>query len=379
MSSTKKKTKILYEIRPSAIGGMERFLYNLIKHLDKKKFEPIVVSDRPSKLLSLFKSMGIETKIFKLKYGVAVPIRLLNFLKISKIDIVQSNYHSATLALTAHAAHIPHVWHPGGHINVAHSQFTEQEKRCLLKTLYYFSVKIICFSKFVKEQFREFKKTKIKIIHCGIDIPQTNHHQSVIEVSKNGVQNNLRCFSIAMVAHFQPQKRHVDFIRAAEKVKKVLPNTKFFIIGSAHKNQKSLNFAKSLHQMVKRMKMSQYIQFTGFCKDISKFITNMDLIVLPSINEGLGISVVEAMALKKPVIGADSGGLREVIEDEKTGFLVPPKNPNRLAQAMIEILKNPIRAKQMGEAGKKRVQQLFDIVACARQYECLYQMVHQNN
>jgi glycosyltransferase involved in cell wall biosynthesis len=179
-----------------------------------------------------------------------------------------------------------------------------------------------------------------------------------------------------MVAYLVPQKRHIDFILAAKKAHKELPSTKFFIIGSAYSTKKGLEYAKYLYRLVKDENMGKYITFTGYCKNIVKVIAAMDLIVLPSFEEGFGNAILEAMAKAKPVIGANSGAIPEIIRDGVTGRLVPPKSPQKLSEAILEILKDPIKAKKMGEAGRERAKRLFDIKKTVRKYEELYERVY---
>jgi len=114
-------------------------------------------------------------------------------------------------------------------------------------------------------------------------------------------------------------------------------------------------------ERVKEMNLNKKIKFLGrkSPEDTLKHYQTADIFVLPSLDESFGIVLIEAMACKKPVIGTKVGGIPYVINPNKDGLLVPPKNPQALADAIIKILKNPKLAKQMGEAGYKKVKENF--------------------
>ena len=100
----------------------------------------------------------------------------------------------------------------------------------------------------------------------------------------------------------------------------------------------------------------------------------MDIFVLPSSSrEGLGISIIEAMAAEKPVVATDIGGIPEVVKDGETGYLAPPKNPEALAQAIIKLIQNPTDAKAMGTQGRIRFEKKFTKKRMLSEIENLYE------
>lgn len=100
--------------------------------------------------------------------------------------------------------------------------------------------------------------------------------------------------------------------------------------------------------------------FTGLRQDIPELLSLFDCFVLPSLDEGLGRSLVEAMAAGKPVVASRVGGIPEAVEDGKTGILVPPGDARALANALAAVLDNPERALEMGRRGRERAETLFD-------------------
>ena len=106
--------------------------------------------------------------------------------------------------------------------------------------------------------------------------------------------------------------------------------------------------------------LTPYLVFTGLRSDIPAILSLFDLFVLPSLQEGLGRSLVEAMAAGKPVVASKVGGIPEAVEEGKTGILVPPRDVPALAGALASLLDNPLKARDMGRLGRERAVKVFD-------------------
>ncbi|MBA7580334.1 Alpha-maltose-1-phosphate synthase [subsurface metagenome] len=111
----------------------------------------------------------------------------------------------------------------------------------------------------------------------------------------------------------------------------------------------------------------------GYQKGIAEILAKLTLFVLPSIREPLGICLLEAMATGLPVVATNVGGIPEVVKDKETGLLVSPKDPKALAHAILTLLQNGEKAKNMGIAGRKRVEEKFNITTMVRKTEDIYQ------
>lgn len=110
----------------------------------------------------------------------------------------------------------------------------------------------------------------------------------------------------------------------------------------------------------------------GFVADIPDFLSRIDIFVLPSLYEGLGVAVLEAMAAAKPVVASRVGGLPELVADRETGFLVPPGDAAALADSIGRLVPEQILMDAMGERGRERVEQLFTLERMAARNEEFY-------
>ena len=125
---------------------------------------------------------------------------------------------------------------------------------------------------------------------------------------------------------------------------------------------------------MKNFNAHPYIILTGTRKDVPKMLSVMEVFVLPSSSrEGLGIAIIEAMAAEKPVVATDIGGIPEAVKKGETGFLVPPGDPGALAKAIIELLQNPEKAKEMGKKGRTRFKEKFTRKKMLSEIDALYQ------
>ena len=140
-----------------------------------------------------------------------------------------------------------------------------------------------------------------------------------------------------------------------------IPNTRFFIVGGGE-------LLAELQALASSLDIDRNLTFTGFRDDVGAFYQLADIVVMSSIQEGLGTAVIDAMALAKPVVATDAGGIPEIIENRVTGTLVPPADPHALADGIIAYLTNPEQARQIGLQGQQKVRKHF----------CMDTMVEKN-
>ena len=115
--------------------------------------------------------------------------------------------------------------------------------------------------------------------------------------------------------------------------------------------------------------------WAGFRDDVPELLRLCDVFALCSVDEPFGRVVIEAMAVGKPVVATNSGGVPEIVADGETGILVPHSHPEALAAALLDVLSQPERAREMGAAGMRRARELFDVKRVARMVEEVYEEV----
>lgn len=188
---------------------------------------------------------------------------------------------------------------------------------------------------------------------------------------------------VGMVAYMYPPLRerklrgigikgHEILIQAASKVLAVRDDVRFLIAGDELIPGTAQTYKPRLIQMANDLGLSDRVIFAGRRNDIPQFLSEIDIAVVPSMSENVG-GAVEPLLMGKPVVASNVGGLPDVVIEGKTGMLVPPGEPDALAQSLLRMLSLPVEERQrMGEVGRQIVAELFDIRETVKQQEALY-------
>jgi glycosyltransferase involved in cell wall biosynthesis len=171
---------------------------------------------------------------------------------------------------------------------------------------------------------------------------------------------------VTYVANFYGYKGHADLIEAAGSVAREIPDVLFLLVG------RDAGAMAEARNQIARLGLENHVVLAGARADTTGIFAASTLAVHPSHQEGFPNAVLEAMAAGKAVVAAASGGTVEAMEDGRTGILVPPCNPDALAEALLRLLRDPARAQRMGEAGRERVQAEFSLERMVRSYQDLY-------
>jgi glycosyltransferase involved in cell wall biosynthesis len=167
------------------------------------------------------------------------------------------------------------------------------------------------------------------------------------------------------VGRLAPEKDIATLLRATAIVVTRRPSFQLLIAGTGP-------CAAELAKMSAELGLSDHVQFLGEVSDIPALLRGASLLVLPSLTEGLPLTVLEAMACGLPVVATRVGGTPEAVADGCTGLLVPPGDPEQLADALVRLDGDSQLSRQMGYAGHLRVERLFDVHRMVAQYESLY-------
>ena len=172
---------------------------------------------------------------------------------------------------------------------------------------------------------------------------------------------------ISIVARLVPVKGHTYFLDAAKYVLEKYPDARFLVVGDGELRPELERYAYDTG-------ISKQIDFLGFRRDLPEIYADLDVVVLSSLNEGLPVTLIEAMAAATPVVAAQVGGVGDLVEHEKTGILAPPKNSRALADGICQIFALSASERQtMGEAGRASVYPRYHISTLCSNIESLYQ------
>ncbi len=195
-------------------------------------------------------------------------------------------------------------------------------------------------------------RQKTTVVHEGVDVERIVHlptasvHAAFFLPTHAPVVGNIG----ALVA----QKGQQHLVDAAAMVVRAVPDARFVILGEGE-------LRPALEEQIKRKHLERHVFLAGFRPDVLELLKSIDLFALSSLQEGLCTSLVDAMAASKAAVATRVGGVPEVVADGETGLLVPPRDPEALADGIIKLLKDDARRARMGEAGLKRARKLFAV------------------
>jgi glycosyltransferase involved in cell wall biosynthesis len=360
----KRPVRILYEIHPHTVGGAERFLARFLAHLDRRKYEPLVIAGRDGNPLRLIASMGIRTIATDQYFTQRGIERIAEVIRRERIQLVQSNYYASSLALAASVAGVPHLWRLGGHVEVGSGVKNDIDRDLTLEMIGMLSRSVVCNSDYVRSQFARRTSARLRVIPNGIVLPPLRARRPPVPP-----------YRIRMVAHLTPQKRHIDFIEAAELVTRHRRDVTFSILGTPYPDPASRRYAAEIRRRTKILRASGKLEISEFLLGEKDIWSDAYIVVLPSVRESFSNAILEAMAAGLPVIAAHSGGNPELVQHGRTGLLVPPEDPHALATAMLSLLDDPAAMTGMGKAGRERARRVFSMKACVERYDAEYQRV----
>ncbi len=161
-------------------------------------------------------------------------------------------------------------------------------------------------------------------------------------------------FLIGSVGRLVYEKGYEFLLKATPLILASCPRAKIVIVGDGPLKSKLRNITRELG-------IVESCLFVGFREDIANILSSLDVFVLPSIMEGLPIVILEAMAMAKPIVASDIDGIREQVENGRTGILIPPRDPQALAEGINQLLKDRFQAQGFGMEARKQVEEMFDI------------------
>jgi L-malate glycosyltransferase len=207
---------------------------------------------------------------------------------------------------------------------------------------------------------------RVVTVHEGIDVehvvaaPAVNVHETFWLPHHAPVVGN--------VAALVPHKGQRYLIEAAHLVVKQIPDARFIILGEGE-------LREHLEHLVREHALEKHVLMPGFRTDVIGCIKGFDVFVMSSVTEGLGTSLLDAMACERPIVATRAGGIPEIVEEEKTGLLVPPRDHHALADAIVRALNDRPLRERLAAAGFARVRERFTVERMVAETAAVYEQI----
>lgn len=213
-------------------------------------------------------------------------------------------------------------------------------------------------------EVNRFPPEKIVSIPTGVDMERFNPDRVKENIREElGIDQDAPL--VGNISIIRTEKGYPYFLEAAQEILKVKPKTKFLIVGHEPKGD-------TLAQAVKRQGLEGEVIMPGLRKDIPQVLATLDVFVLSSLREGVPQGVTQALAMEKPVVATNVGGIPEIVKNNQTGLLVPPTNSRALARAILELLEDREKAERLGRNGRKLIEEKFSQETMIEKIEDLY-------
>lgn len=365
MVSENKMARICFITGTLDVGGTEKQLLLLCRYINHQRFHIVIISLRGGRMKEEFQKENISVWVVgkRFRFDVIALFRLIIILLREKPDILQTfMFTSNTWGRVAGIL-------LGGKIIIASERSIDLWKKkhhfFIDRMLGFFTDKIVCNSISVQNRYKENLGSvgrKIIVIRNGIELNKFNSYAEKKKERKEKI--------VFTASRLSPEKGIQFLIDAAKIILKKDKSVKFLIAGEGY-------FEPNLVEMVKEYEIKDNVIFLGYRSDILQLISESDIVVLPSLWEGMPNIILEAMAMKKPVIATDAGGSSEIVKDGQTGLLVRPGSAEELAEKIILLFSDEMLAKKIAENGYELVSRDFDISLMVSAYETLYQHLLQ--
>lgn len=355
-------------------AGGEVYLLQLAKALDRTRFALSVVCPAAGPLVERLGRLGVATAVVPMEDRLVDPralFALARHFRRERPHIVQSHGARSNFygRLAARLAGVPR------HLSTIHNSLYDYPVAPLRRAAYLaldrltvpWTETILCVAESLARDLIErshIPARKVQVIHNGVDLARFDPARANGERIRGAFALG-QSPVLGLIGRMTPQKDHATFLAALAGVKASVPGVQALIVGDGPLRQ-------AITAEAARLGVAEACRFTGVRDDIPDCLAAMSIVLISSVSEGLPFTVLEALAMARPVVATAVNGVTEIVEPDVTGLLVPPRRPDLLAQGALALLRDPERARALGQAGRKAVEVRFPMERMIERLERLY-------
>jgi glycosyltransferase involved in cell wall biosynthesis len=362
------ETRVLLLNNSLAMGGIETMILDFARAAQQGLFEASVgVLEPGGSLESQVRNLVGKVHHIPNRSGIdpMTAVRLWKLCRREKIEVLHShNYASwfyAGLAMRFGAA--------SRHIHTEHSGVEPSPKRFMAERMLAAKTDaVVAVSKDVKRYMVEtvgIADNRIQVVYNGVNTSRFKFNSDARARIRSELQLADADVVAGVVARLEPIKAHAYLLDSMSIVQRTNPNVRLLVVGNG-------GLRNVLEDKVKTFGLSNAVFFLGERQDIPEILSALDFYVLPSENEGMNLSLLEAMSVGLPVVARNVGGNSEIVRHGETGFLVPGNGEDAFAESLLRIAGDAETRRRMGTAGNRRVLSFFDQARTVDTYRALY-------
>jgi glycosyltransferase involved in cell wall biosynthesis len=369
-------TRILYVMRNMKPGGAETFLLSMLQRINGRRVSADVATlYGGGQLKDEFERTGarIYELNFRNVYDVGGYRRLIQLIRNNAYDVVHTKLFHADFAgrICARAAGVRRIFSTveSAHEWVGARHIKDHLKYAAFRYSAHLNRRVIAVSYDIRRALVEnvgLDARLIEVIPNGVDVELFDPNKAGFGTLRTEFGLSADALTVGAVGTLNPVKCHKTFILSASEVMRRHPNVFFFIVGRGDQ--------KALRQLAHEQGVAERVIFTGVRRDISNVLASLNVYVMTSLSEGISLSLLEAMAMARPVIATSVGGNVEIINSPDVGLLYSADDCNSLARSIVELLLDRSYRKTLGDRARERVQDAYNLSKTLARYDMLYRM-----
>lgn len=362
-----------------AFGGVQHTLLDLAKHINREQFEPIVICSPGGELPHLLAKHGIRAQTVGkgefLRYSSGQPFGTMRDLMAVTREILRLVRQEGVRVIHTFdgmlffAASLAKLFQPNLKIIWLDSGFNlyPYHFRVVMKWCFKHAAMVAAVTDIRRRQLlaEGLDAAKSAVFPCGTDF-HLKPQPSVAAGSRDE-------FRVGIVGRVVPIKNFELFLQAARIVADKHPHVRFQIVGQQGFLESDLEYSLFIERLIQQLNLTELVSFQPPVEDLSPVLDGFDVLVSSSHIETFGRTLVEAMAMAKPIVATAVGGVPEVVADGEVGFLVPAGDANALAEKINLLVEDAQLRETMGRNGLQRVLERFDVRAITRRWEQTYE------
>lgn len=354
------RLRVLQVCTSRSWGGMEMQALQTAQCLSTHGIEIFFLCHPESQLHRDAGAAGIKTLAMRFANGVhpLLIYRLRRFLQARQIDLLHAHF-SKDLRFIVPACEglsprrpIVLTKHLGSYI---------KKKDALHRYLYARVDLVTAISRVIRDNVIDtcpIEARRVEIIYNGVDLARFRFQPEVRRRMRSELGFGENEIVIGMVGRMSPGKGHEEFLHAAKIILQKEKAVKFLIVGGASFGEDK--YAAQVQELWINLQLQDRVLLTGFRREVPELMSALDILAFPSHAEAFGNVAIEAMAMRLPVVSTNCDGVVDIVVDGVTGIHVPPKNSEALAEGLLQLIRDPERRQKYGEAGRRRVEDMFD-------------------
>ena len=364
----RRRVRVVQVMATGTNGGAQEHVYNLVNRLDHDFYDVSIVSLSPGSAVRRLQKAGFEVTVIDEPDDVIATAALTAHLGDVRPDVVHNHMFRAEVVGTKAAIALATAGHrrPWVISTIHSSRIRSAEDQEQLRRLTPSMDRLIVVSKAIEEKVVEEGRLGVQrvLVYNGVDLERYDHLEPCCTL-RDEYQMEPDSPIVGVVGRLELEKGHPTLLEAWPMVLEQVPNAYLIIVGEGSRHD-------ALRQIAREQGIERHVIFTGRRDDIPAVTAALDVAVLPSYREAQGLTILEAMAMSRPVVASNVGGIPEMVKDGVTGLLVPPHDPPALAAAISRLLLDHPLADTLARAGHDLVHDRFCVQLMVNSIQELY-------